>query len=82
MAVLAGLLIQQVISKGVDIAGSALTAAAKDKATTLSGESASANYYVVDEKANLVADTSVGCVEPPRNSWRPFGLSQAATAAV
>ena len=62
MAVLAGLLIQQVISKGVDIAGSALTAAAKDKATTLSGESASANYYAVDEKANLVADTSIGCV--------------------
>lgn len=62
MAVLTGLLIQQVISKGVDIAGSALAAAAKDKVTTLSGESASANYYVVDEKANLVADTSVGCV--------------------
>ena len=62
MAVLAGLLIQQVISKGVDIAGSALSAAAKDKSTTLSGESAPANYYVVDERANLVADTSVGCV--------------------
>jgi hypothetical protein len=62
MAVLAGLLIQQVISKGVDIAGSALAAAAKDKVTTLSGESASATYYTVDEKANLVTDTSVGCV--------------------
>lgn len=62
MAVLAGLLIQQVISKGVDIAGSALAAAAKDKVTTLSGESASENYYAVDEKGNLVADTSVGCV--------------------
>jgi hypothetical protein len=61
MAVLAGILIQQVISKGVDIAGSALSAAAKDKVSTLSGESASATYFVVDEKANLVADTSAGC---------------------
>ena len=62
MAVIAGLLLQQVIAKGVDIAGSALTAAANDKVTTLAGESSPTTYYEVDEKANLVADKQVGCI--------------------
>ncbi|KRB95794.1 hypothetical protein ASE11_18535 [Hydrogenophaga sp. Root209] len=62
MAVAAGLILQQVISKGVDIAASALTAAAKDKVTTLSGESAVVDYYVVGGKVMLGSNPKMQCI--------------------
>lgn len=62
MAVLTGIVLEQIISKGVDIASSALTAAAKDKVTTLTGESFSTTYYEVDEKGTVAQSTDVGCI--------------------
>ncbi len=62
MAVLTGIVLEQIISKGVDIASSALTAAAKDKVTTLTGESSSTTYYEVDEKGAVAQSADVGCI--------------------
>lgn len=62
MAVLAGLVLEQVISKGVDIASTALAAAAKDKVTTLTGESSSTTYYEVNEKGAVAQSADLGCI--------------------
>ena len=40
------------------------------------------NYADVKERIGVIYAQHKGRFEPPRNSWRPFGLSQAATAAV
>lgn len=59
---LAALVIQQLVSRGVDIAGTALAEAAKDKVSSISAESASTAYYTMDSMGSLKVSDKVGCV--------------------
>ena len=62
IAALAAVLLEQVIAKGVDIASTALSAAARDRTTKVSGESSVASFYQMNEKGGLALNPEVACI--------------------